>query len=422
MILRTVILLVILGALGFQLDREQRDGRFQQADDLFLDFLLANARDRFVVDPAQHTDQVVLVRMREEDKAEYGAWPPPPIDWQMILKGLVPFEPAVIVIATPLTWGQPPPDFVADVGGALLPFTSVVLGVEARVEMGATRMASAVEPDAIALDGAFPNITRIEGDPALLPRISRITAQPDEIIRRQMELGFTTPPTTSANEPFAMPLAFRHGGIIAPSLMLQALSHYVRAPYSAQRLRIGPGAGAHLGRGIYLPLSDSGQLVFKAQPDLKAVNALNFMTGDLADGLSAADKENLGRDKIIVVGIDHDTAQPTSARVHAAALAHALSLPRVHAIGLVPRWLICGIAAVGGCLLLRHRGGKAMRAGLILIFAALVISYLTFQSQLVWFPPTVPAAILAASTLFAMVFGVKRAAGDRTAASVGRIG
>ena len=42
---------------------------------------------------------------------------------------------------------------------------------------------------------------------------------------------------------------------------------------------------------------------------------------------------------------------------------------------------------------------------LILIFAALVVSFLTFQSHLTWFPPTVPAALLAASTLFAMLFG-----------------
>ena len=399
MILRSIFLLLILAALGYKLDHEQREGRFQQADDLFLDFLLANVRDRFVIDAGKVSDQVVLVRLREEDRPEYGAWPPPPIDWQMILKGLVPFDPEVVVISTPLTWGQPPPEFVVEAGEALLPFTSVVLGVEAQV---ARENATADPPTIALIKDTFPLISRIDGDPALLPALSAITAMPDESIRRQTELGLT-PASPSSDLPFA----FRCAEIVAPSLTLQALSRYTRTPYAQQRLRIGPGAGAHLGGGIYVPLSDHGLLTAKSSAAIASVNALNFMTGALADGLSADDKTKLGKNKIIVIGIDNDTPQPTSARLHATALARTLALPRVHAIGSIARWIICGIAAVLGCFLLRFRGGKALRTGLLLIFAALVVSFLTFQSQLIWFPPTVPAAMLGASTLFAMLFGHK---------------
>lgn len=414
MILRSAILLVLLAAIGFQLDREQRAGRFQQADDLFLDFLLANVRDRFVVDESKRSDQVVLVRMREEEKAEYGAWPPPPIDWQMVLKGLVPFEPEVVVIATPLTWGQPPPEFVSQVGQALLPFTSVVLAVEGREGKDEK------DPKASAsMKEMFPSITRVQGDAARVPAIAEISAMPDEPIRRQMALGLTVgdlgslPPapdaasTTARRDAVELPLVFRHGGAIAPSLALQALTHYTRTPYAQQRLLIGPGAGAHLGGGLYLPLAEDGRLVLKSNVTVPSVNALNFMTGTLADGLSAEDKATLGKNKIIVIGIDNDAAEPTIPRMQAQALAHALSLPRVHAIGVTARWAICAAAALLGCMLRRYRGGKALRTGLILIFGALVVSFLTFQSQLTWFPPTVPAAFLAASTLFAMVFGKK---------------
>jgi CHASE2 domain len=399
MILRSIILLIILAALGYKLDHEQRKGRFQQADDLFLDFLLANVRDRFVVDAGKLSDQVVLVRLREEDRQEYGSWPPPPIDWQMILKGLVPFDPDVVVIATPLAWGQPPPEFVAEAGQALLPFTSVVLGVEAQV----AKEDATADPATVALiKDTFPLISRIEGDSAQLPALSAITAMPDESIRRQMELGLT-PASPSSDLPFAL----RCGDVVAPSLTLQALSRYTRTPYAQQRLRVGPGAGAHLGGGIYVPLSDQGLLNANSSASIASVNALNFMTGALADGLTAEDKTRLGKNKIIVIGIDNDAPQPTSARVQATALARTLALPRVHAIGIIARWIICGIAAVLGCFLLRFRGGKALRTGLLLIFAALVVSFLTFQSQLTWFPPTVPAALLAASTLFAMLFGHK---------------
>ena len=106
-----------------------------------------------------------------------------------------------------------------------------------------------------------------------------------------------------------------------------------------------------------------------------------------------------------MIGIDRDGGEPTPARLHASALAQTLALPRIHAIGTIPHWIICCVAALLGCVLLKRRGGSAFRSGLLLIFVALVVSYLTFQSQLVWFAPTVPAALLAASTLFAMLFG-----------------
>lgn len=408
MILRSAILLLILGALGYQLDREQRDGRFQQADDVFLDFMLANVRERLVADPSKLSDEVVLVRMREEDKAEYGAWPPPPIDWQMVLKGLVPFDPEVVVIATPLTWGQPPPDFVAEVGQALLPFSSVVLAVEGGVSKDREDPKDGKDTTLAAvrlLKDAMPSLTRIDGDSALLPVVASVTAMPEEVIRRQIELGLTPASPEITKDSAALPFALRIGDAIAPSLTLQALSRFTRTPYAQQRLRLGPGAGGHLGGGIYVPLDDHGRITVKPTVTIPSVNALNFMTGNLADGLSAEDKTKVGKNKIVVIGIDNDKPEPSITRIQTAALIDALSLPRIHAIGQMERWLICGIAALLGCLLPRFRGGKALRTGLILIFGALVVSYLVFQSHLTWFPPTVPAALLAASTLFAMLFG-----------------
>jgi len=405
---RTLTLLALLAALGYQLDREQREGRFQQADDLFLDFLLANARDRFVPDPDKASDQVVLVRMLEEEKKEYGAWPPPPIDWQIVLKGLVPFKPEVVVIATPLTWGQPTPEFVAEVGDALRPFPSVVLGVEGMIAKDDKDLKDSKDATLFLFRDAVPHLTRIDGNAALLPALTGITAMPDESIRRQMELGITPATIEPAGETSALPFVVRCGDIVAPSLMLQALSRYTRTPYARQRLRIGPGAGAHLGGGIYIPLTDDGQLRVNSSAAITSVNALNFMSGTLADSLTPDDKATLGNSKIIVIGIDSNTPQPTPARLQAAALGGTLSMPRIHAIGLAVRWIICAIAAALGCLLLRHRGGKALRTGFLLIFSALVVSFLTFQSNLTWFPPTVPAALLAASTFFAMLFGRKR--------------
>lgn len=399
MIFRAIVLLALLAGIGWRLDREQREGRFQQADDLFLDFLVANARERFSLDPSKLSDDVVLVRMREEEQAEFGAWPPPPIDWQMVLKGLRAFEPRVVVVATPLTWGEPAPEFVTQLGESLLPLTSA-LAVEVKVKSD-----SKAEPGAASqLKDKLPAIPRVSGEIGSVPSITSVVAMPDEAVRRQMELGIIAEPVLR-NKAAAMPFVASAGESMVPSLLQQALTLSSRTPYARQRMIVGPGAGAYLGDGLFVPLANDARLEVPAAAKIPEVNALNFMTGSLADSLTAEDKSKLGRNKIIVIGIDRDGGEATAARLHAAALAQVLALPRIRAIGEVVRWIICGVAALLGCFLLRYRGGKAFRSGLLLIFLAMVASYLTFQSQLTWFAPTVPAALLAASTLFAMVFG-----------------
>ena len=123
--LRLILLLACLGSAGWYVDREQRAGRFQHVDDLFLDFLVANARERLSEPVGDEKDnRVVFVALKEEERGEYAAWPPPPLDWQTLLKGLQAYDPSVLVIAMPLNWGSPAPEFVPAVAETLLPFTS----------------------------------------------------------------------------------------------------------------------------------------------------------------------------------------------------------------------------------------------------------------------------------------------------------
>ena len=395
--IRALCLLLVLGALGYHLEREQSAGRFQQADDAFLDFLLANSRDRFSNSEGKVSDKVVFVRFREEDQNEYATWPPAPIDWQILLKALLPFEPDVLVIPTVLDWGVPPPEFVPQVGEALLPFPSVVLGVEGR-EVSAQETSAT---DA-AVNDSFPTLTRFSGDPITSP-VQRVVSAPADSIRRQMELGMVPGPLgiQAASTPFVLKM---HDKTI-PSLAMQALTRHTRTPYSLQRVRLGDGAGAHLGKGRYLPLTPDGSFALQSKSSVASINALDLMTGELADALSAEDRAELGRGKIVVLGIDTDQPQPTVARIQAQVLGEALALPTLVTLGEIARWSVAGAAALVGLFLLRFRGGKALRTGLLLIFAALVISFVLFQSQLIWFPPTVPGALLAASALFSMLFG-----------------
>lgn len=394
MILRAIALLAILAGLAHYLDREQQAGRFQRADEAYLDFLLGNARERF--DPAAQaiTDRVVFVRLREEDREEYSAWPPPPADWRMIASSLAAYEPDVLVIPTPLRWGEPPPEFTGQLHEALLPFTSVVLGAEVAGEGEAA-------PEAVTLlREILPRITRLDGGAGQLRAAGDAQAVPVPEVRRQMEVGVVIAPASAGSTPIAV----RMGGEAMPSLVLQALSRHSRAPYAQQRLRLGAGAGAHLGGGLYVPLSPAGEIQIAATTTVPSVNALDLMTGSLADALSAEDKAKLGHGKIIVIGLDADGA-PSLASTQARALAQALSFPRLRVLDRREQWIVCGVAALLALALLWRRRARALGAGMVLIFLAFVVTFLLFQTQLIWCPPALPAAIIAAGAVFARFFG-----------------
>jgi hypothetical protein len=400
MILRAVILLALLAALSFYLDREQRAGRFQKADESYLDVLLANARDRFDPKKSGASDDVVFVSLREEDRAEYSAWPPAPLDWQMILKSLAVHEPDVLVIPTPLVWSDPAPEFLPQLAEALLPFPSVVLGAECMTDAAASSK-SVTPPEA-----SFPGLARLDGDVALLPALTRFISLPDPVVCRQMEIGIVGSDTSASSETAALPLAARVGEKIAPSLVLQSLSRHSRTPYARQRLRLGAGAGAYLGQGLYVPLTQHGSLSVEKNRSIPVINALDLMTGDLAKALSPEDETRLGKGKIIVVGIDKD-AGPSLAKTQALALSQSLAMPRVRELQGCQPYLIWGGAAVLGVLLLRFRASRALRWGVAFIFLAFAASFLLFQSSLTWCPPAIPAALIAVSALFAMLFGAR---------------
>lgn len=397
--IRALLLVVLLASLGWWLDREQHAGRFQRVDEVFLDFLVANARDRFVVDAsAAASAPVVLVKMRTADKAEYAGWPPRPLDWQMVLKGLQAYDPAVVVIPETLFWGRPTPEFVSEAAQALIPLPSTVLGVEA--QLASSRDAPAFLG---GLDATLPKFEKVQGDMAPVPPLGALISAPDDQLRRQAELGIALP--LSSGTPGKVAYALQEGGRMLPTVLAQALVRYTKTPYATQRLLLGPGAGAFLANGSFVPLSPAAEFVVNTQLPIAEVDALNLMTSELAEALSAKDKASLSGGKMIVIGTDEDS-QGGLARQHAQALAQMLSMPRLQLLPEWAQWIAWGAAGlVGAWLVFFVPRSKAVLRGLLCVFAALVVCFLAFQSRLIWAPPTIPAALIVASTLFARLAG-----------------
>jgi hypothetical protein len=396
---RLFILSVCLGATGWYLEQEQRAARFQRVDDFFLDFLVANARDRLIQPEAGQENSVVLISLRAEQKAEYAAWPVPPLDWQTILKGLHPFEPSVVVIPEPLFWGNPSPEFVPAVSQALLPFTSVVLGVEAQMSQGT----QTTSPFMGGIEDHLPRFQRLDGPLASAPSFSALVTAPDPKLRAQSELGIS-----AVTMEGGLPYAFRAEDQLMPSVLAQALARYSGSPYAFHRLRLGPGAGAYLGQGLFVPLEIDGTVKSQDTQKVATLNALDLMSGGLADNLSASDQAMLGKGKIIVIGSDHQVAgqAPSMARLHAAALTHLLSLPRLQRLTQIQQWIAWSLAALAAYwIVLRVRRSHALRAGVALIFTALVLSFFVFQANFLWCPPTLPAALIGVGAVVGFIFG-----------------
>lgn len=395
--IRGLLLVILLGSLGWWMEREHQAGHFQRVDELFLDFLVANARDRFEKPEAQAaaTSPVVWVKMRSADKAEYAGWPPRPLDWQMILKGLQPFEPAVIIVPETLLWGKPSPEFVNEAAQAMVPFPSAILGVES--QLAANREAPAFMG---GLEDALPRFQKAQGDLAAVPPLGALIAAPDDLMRRQAELGISS--SRNADGVSFLPYALMESGNLRPTVLAQALSRISKTPYATHRLLLGPGAGAYLANGIFVPLNPAGEFRVEAKTTVIEVDALNLMTDGLAEVLSPQDKANLSDGKMIVIGTDDGDL----AKLHAQALTQVMAMPRLKMLSPIVQWILWSAAAwAGAWLVFFVPKPKALLRGLLFIFAFLVICFLAFQSQLIWCPPTIPAALIAASALFARIAG-----------------
>lgn len=411
LIFRLILLLACLGPAAWYVDREQRAGRFQHVDDLFLDVLVANARERLsepVVD--EKAQPVVFVALKEEQRGEYAAWPPPPLDWQTLLKGLQTYDPSVLVIAMPLNWGNPAPEFVPAVADALLPFTSVVMGVESRLAEGETK----TPPFMGDLADSLPRFQRVDGPVESAPAFSALISAPDAALRATGELGLIDVSGDSKDSEmwWSLPYALRAEDSLLPGLLAQTFARLTNSPYALHRLRLGPGGGAYLAEGTFVPLHNDGTLRVMKRTSVPIINALDLMTGTLADPLSPEDKAALGKGKVIVIGIDHEeNEKPRIAYLHAQAIADTLRLPRLQKLTQIQQWIAWGIAALAAAwIVLRVPRGKALWRGIAFIFVALVASFLAFHLKLLWCPPTMPVALIGVGALVGMIAGRGRPA------------
>ncbi len=402
--IRLLFLAASLATSAWYLDREQRAGRLQHLDDLFLDFLAANARERLSQPDPAAPGRVAMVALRESDRLEYSGWPPKPLDWQMVLKSLQAHEPAALVLATPLNWGSPPPEFLPALAETLLPYTSVISAVETTL----VEKSSAEVPPPFMGDLAetLPCFQKISGETSRVPAIAALISVPDPALRAIGELGLDASQVAQGSSA-SLPYALRAEERLHPSLLAQTLARLTGTPYAQHRVRFGPGAAAYLSNGAFVPLENDGSVKVDLKGQVPVINALDLMTGTLADTLSPEDKAALGTGKVIVIGLDHDdNSRSRPALTHALALAQVLALPHLTQLVGWQQGLAWGLAALAAAWIALGSGARhPLRSGLACIFAALLVSFSAFHAALVWCPPAMPVVLILTGSCVGLIAG-----------------
>ena len=388
--LRALILACLLGATFFWFHRERENGRFDEVEAGFLDFLVANARDRFEKEPLSPSDNVVLVEFREEDKTEFSAWPPAPIDYLMVLKKLVSHEPEVVAFAMPLAWQGGQEQFSNELKDSLVQFPSTVLGFSATAN-----------PPSIADPG--PGDLEVKGLPSATDDASPSFSLtplgiPDRSLRTQMPLGFLSWILDDQQQQRDL-LVARLGGQFIPSVAAQAAGLFGHVPFIEQRLRFGRGAGLYLGNDWFVPLSQNGSAIPKLSGEPLTVNALDLMTPDLGDDAGGENGKKLGKHKLVVLGI---TPSSWSGQVRVAAW--ALALPRLHRADATADLIMASVVALLGFWQLRRRRFGALVSGFSLLVVGMLVCLVSFQSSLIWWSPIAAACLVATSTSFCFLW------------------
>lgn len=388
MMVRAIILTILLASsMGWFMAKPSQEG-VAKLEAGFFDFFVANATEVFSKGAAQESGNVVLLEFREEDKGEYGGWPPTPLDYIMILRRLAEFEPTVLVIVEPLRWDASQTDLMAPLREALVPFPSVVTGFHLGMDAGEmTREQS----DFLARE--IPVLPPAESMGHEPPKFSRVGALSDYSLRVATQSGFTA--VTGLTLPkAAVPFVVSDGSRLVPSLAAQSVILYHRMPYAEQRLSFGTGARLSLGGEFVIPLNHDGSYNLTGDTQVPTVNALELTVPDLGDEASRMVRTTLGKGKIIVLGNGPDSL------LQARTIASLLAIPQVYRAASYADWVFAGGACLLAFVLLRFTRWKALFVGLALMGGGLMVVMLSFQSNLTWWSPLPGLLLVAVSTVF----------------------
>lgn len=394
---RAITLFILLASALSAFNLAEKKGRLQETKQWFLDFLVANARDKIEIRGTEEIKNVVLVQFDEKDRNEYSAWPPAPLDYIIAMKRLYPHEPEVLAIVEPLRWDNADTQFVAQLRQTMVSFPSVVLGFDISSE-GA---GMSIENGDFASNEMPVLKCNDDGSKNVLV-FTRVTSVPDKGLRLAVQSGFTQMAHPAVeNNASRVPFVAFDGRHLVPSLAAQAVTLFRHVPYASQRIAFGSGARLSLGDEHMVPLDPTGALILDDKLKVPTVNALDLMSPDIGDADSNRIRNTLGHKMIVVVSMSN------RGDIQARAIAQALSAPPLQRKPVMWDWGAAALACLIGFWQLQYRRVGAVALGLLFALSSLIASLLVFQSSLAWWSPLASMVATCTSTLFCLFWSKK---------------
>lgn len=408
---RILSLIVISAVLVFFLHREQRRGILDEADRIFLDWLVANGGE-MIKEP-----EITFLRLDDEEQRVFESWPLSRLDYAVILKNLERFNPDVIMVAPTLAWQVDDDITTAALRTQLLRVPQVLLGcVLENNSMNEDRGAMAA-----GLPEMLRPVVNIEGDPSGIPAFTGVLALPEKSFLPGNTIGFThidLGPAAAAST-LKVPLLARRDSVVTPSFILAAL--LIQNNRSEDDLVVKLGASIEIsGTGVFIPIDEAGYLnVFAAVreriPRLNA-SALFLARNPDVEGIDLRDENESHLDtlekNIVLIGEDHFGARQipigknhriSRAELLALAIATIQSNRYISRLDSRIEYGVWAGLVVLGMILLRFPRGRILGFSLLLLVFYLIGCLTLFQLRLIWLSPVIPVALILASCLWGLI-------------------
>lgn len=408
------MLLIVLLA-GLLLMRESREMPGARIEEVFINWLAANATRTSAPAP------LTLVEINDSSLRSQHDWPWSPLDFALFLEAALQWQPAVIGIEPVLNWEDRPPSpgeqlkqrqYEKILHERILRAPKIVLGAQ---------LGFPEDPDVIAPLQPVPVLRQIKGSVNAIPEFTVIDQQPREELRLAAALGFANAGILNDGPVHRAPMVFRYRGQVVPSFSLQALMLWMKL--TPDDVRVHVGSRIEMGEGISIPIDEAGTLLVDWKAPLPRVgfDDLLLAVEQLQARRNPVVAPTMVRDKLVLLArtdagartLDLPTGRKGSpGELLAAAVATVQNGTFIRRVGL---WFdACLIAAamalswyVGG-----RRRRKALAFTAVAIVAYLLVGLAIFSTMLVAVPLVLPVGLAAVVALLRFLSSRRKAPGE----------
>ncbi|MFL6539859.1 MAG: CHASE2 domain-containing protein [Chthoniobacterales bacterium] len=365
-----------------------REPRFEQADDLFLRWLLEHS-------PAREGKPVPLTVVEisrdsfgdpnggsERGGRQTSGDAVSPLEFALFLQSVLDFQPNVIAFENILKWRQRDKDQ-----------EQIFLDQAMRVPrlLLAAELSTTSDPDAPWGDiRGFPQVTGKRGDLATFTGVGR---EPDEDLRLISTQGFVNLPEEESSS-VRVPLLFMYRGEVIPSFTLQAILLWLRV--TPAEVKIDLGSQILLPQNRRIPIATDGTLLVNPNAGKSArrigLNDMLLAAQQRDTGNAAAQQFADLRDQIILARTPQNPLSPPD--IFASTIATIQSNEYLHRISHLFDCVM--LLLITACVPWFHRFERVdlVLCGIAVTAAYCLLALATLTKWNLWLPGTLPLGAL----------------------------